>query len=425
MSSPSDATLALVFLLSLLVPFGMAGLVLLNCGLGRARAATHTVMASLCVTAIAALICVMWGFAFQGFADHSGRVLLIAGKTWSWLGAEPSFLRGMTAEVSPALLAAWVSCLATAFGAMIPLGTGSDRWRLGPLCISAALYSGITYPLFAHWAWGGGWLSQLGANFGLGRGFLDAGGGATIHITGGLSALAIAWILGPRRGKYGMDGIPQAIPGHNAVYVLIACLLGLAGWIGMNGAAAILYSGVESRRVIVIAINTLLSAGSAGLASAFATRLRYGRPDASLFANGWFGGLVAISAGCAHVPPAAAVFIGLGAGALVPLAVEMVELHLSIDDPAGAISVHFLAGMWGLFAAGPFTKFPNQTLAQICGAATLLGFVLPLTYGLNLALDRFLPQRVSRDGERHGMDLHELGAGAYPEFMTHTDDFLR
>jgi ammonium transporter, Amt family len=316
--------------------------------------------------------------------------------------------------------------------ALIPLGSGAERWRLGATCASTALLAGFTFPLFAHWVWGGGWLAQLGVSYGLGRGFVDVGGAASIHAVGGLTGLSIAWILGPRRGKFSGDRMPSAIPGHNTVFVLFGCLLALIGWLGLNSAGAILYGGVEAGRLTLVAVNTMLSAGSAALGSALLTRTRFGKPDASLCANGWVGGLVASSAGCAFIAPAAAVLIGLVAGGLVPLSVEWLELQLRIDDPGGAVSVHAVAGMWGLFAVGFFDRLPgagvngsSQWLAQVAGIATLIGFVLPLTYGLNWGLNRFLPQRVAPEGERQGMDLHELGANAYPELAAHLEDFTQ
>jgi Amt family ammonium transporter len=145
-------------------------------------------------------------------------------------------------------------------------------------------------------------------------------------------------------------------------------------------------------------------------------------PDASLTANGWVGGLVATSAGCAFLPPAAAVLTGLIAGALVTFSVELLELRLEVDDPGGSVSVHAVAGVWGLLAAGLST---GSVLAQLVGVATLLGFVFPLSWGLNALLNRFAPMRVSKEGERQGLDLFELGAGAYPDFVTHTDDFMQ
>jgi Amt family ammonium transporter len=146
--------------------------------------------------------------------------------------------------------------------------------------------------------------------------------------------------------------------------------------------------------------------------------------------------LAASSAAAPFIVPAEAAIVGLAAGILVPLSVEWFELRMSVDDPGGAISAHAVGGLWGLFAAGLFATLPEQTgsgaahssgqwLAQVMGIATLIGFVFPLTYGLNLLLNRFYPQRVAAEGERQGMDLYELGAGAYPEFLTHSEEFTQ
>lgn len=435
--SPTATALTIFF--TLLVPLAAAGLALINAGLGRSRSAAHSMMASLTVLAVAALTYSVCGFAWQGFIGGPAHAITAGGKPWEWIGGGGFFLRGLKFDGSPASLAAWLGILSVGLAALIPLGAGADRWRLGASCASTALLAGWIYPLFAHWAWGGGWLAALGANFGLGHGFIDAGGSGSIQAVGGLTALAIAWILGPRRGKYTSEGMPTAIPGHNSVLVLFACLLVWLGWLGLNSAGAILYTGAEPGRVALIGINTTLGAAAAAAAAALITRKRFGKPDASLTANGWVGGLAASSAACAFVAPAEAVIIGIVAGALVTFSVEWVELRLKVDDPGGSISVHGLGGIWGVLAVGLLARFPasvantsapggrdsGQWLAQVVGIATLVGFVLPLAYGLNWLLNRFYPQRVSPDGERQGMDLHELGAGAYPEFMTHTDEFTQ
>jgi len=427
-----DMTAAVCAVCILLVPLAAAGLALINTGLGRSRNAAHAMMSSLCVLAVAAAAYFICGFSWQGFPGRAAYAIEAGGKMWNWIGADPLFLRGVdfggSSASSGASLAALLGMFSAGLAVLIPLGSGAERWRLGSSCASAAILAGWTYPLFAHWVWGGGWLAELGVNFGLGRGFADVGGAGSIHAVGGLAALAIAWILRPRRGKFAQEGMPTAIPGHNAVFVLFGCLLALIGFLCLNTAGAILYVGVGVGRVPLVAINTMLSASSATLASALITRTRFGKPDASLSANGWVGGLVASSAVCAFVIPAAAVLIGLVAGALVTISVEWLELHLHIDDPGGAISVHGLAGIWGLLALGFFDHLPgssgsHQWLAQLAGVATLLGFVLPLTYALNWLLNRISPQRAGLDGERQGMDLHELGANAYPELVTHQEDF--
>jgi len=204
-------------------------------------------------------------------------------------------------------------------------------------------------------------------------------------------------------------------------------MLALIGWFGLNSAAAILFYGASPARIGLIGVNTVLSAGSALLTAALVTRTRFGKPDASLSANGWTAGLAASSAGAAFQVPAEALMVGLVAGVLVTLSVEWLELHLKIDDPGGAISVHAVGGMWGLIAASFLGHFPagageGQWMAQLTGVATLLGFIFPMIYGLNWTLDRIARFRVALDGERQGMDLHELGANAYPELVSHLED---
>lgn len=439
-----EITVALCIFFIALVPLAVAGMALVNTGLGRSRSAAHTMLASLCVLAVAVAVYVIFGFAWQGYVGSPARYILIDGKPWNWLGRGPFFLRGFELYGTPVALTAWLQMFSVALAAVIPLGAGLDRWRLSASCASSALLAGWTYPLFAHWVWGGGWLAQLGQNCGLGHGFVDAGGASSIHVVGGLTALAIAWILGPRRGKYSLEGMPSAIPGHNAVFILAGCFLASVGWLGLNSAGAILFTGAAPGRTVLIGVNTILSAGSACLTAALITRMRFGRPDVSICANGWVGGLVASSAACAFIAPAAALLIGVIAGALVTYSVEWFELHFGVDDPGGAVSVHAVGGFWGLLSVALFAHLPGpifnlagglsiavathesgQWLAQVAGMATLLGFVLPLTYGLNLALNIILPHRVAAEGERQGLDLYELGAGAYPEFVTHSEEFTQ
>ncbi len=422
----SEASSALCLLFILMIPLAAAGLALINAGLGRSRNASHSLLSALSVIAVVALVFFAIGFAWQGYLGRPAHLLTIHGKSWSWIASEPFFLRGLEFNGSTASLAALFGMFSAGLAGMIPLGSGGDRWRLGAISCSTVLLAGCTFPLFAHWTWGGGWLAQLGSNYGLGRGLLDSGGAGSIQAVGGLTALAITWILGPRKGKYTSEGMPIAIPGHNAVLVVFGCVLAWMGWIGLGSAGGLLFGGFEPGSIVLVPINTTLAASAAVLAAAGITRARFGKPDASLCANGWIAGLVASSAAGAWLRPAASSAVGLVAGALVVYSVEWLELHLSIDDPSGAISVHALGGLWGLIAAGWFARLPGnpsgQWMAQLAGVATLLGFVLPASYGLNWALNRVYPQRVAVEGERQGLDLYELGAGAYPDFMSHNED---
>jgi Amt family ammonium transporter len=201
------------------------------------------------------------------------------------------------------------------------------------------------------------------------------------------------------------------------------------GYLALDCAGAILFNHVQAGRAIPIAINATLAGASALLAASGITQARFGKVDASLCANAWVAGLAGSAAGCAVIRPAGAVLVGLIGGALVVLSVEWLELHFKVDDPGGAISVHGLGGLWGILAVGLFApdsgthKDEDQWLAQVVGIATLVGFVLPVAYGSNWLLNKVLPQRVSPEGERQGLDLYELGTGAYPDFMTHNDEY--
>lgn len=421
----SESGPLLCCMLVLLVPLAIAGLALLNTGLGRSRSAAQSMLGSLCIIAVAAIAYFAFGFAWEGYPGLPQHSVIIAGKPWGWIASGPFFFRGFPLDGSPASLAALLQIFAVGLAALIPWGAGSDRWRLRAGCVSTALFAGWTYPLFAHWVWGSGWLAQLGAHYGLGRGFIDSAGAGTMQAAGGLTALAVVWITGARVGKFSGSNLPAAIPGHHILYVLFGCLLSLAGWLGLNGAGALLFVGIAPGRVVLVAVNTILCASGALLTALFITRFRFGKCDASLCANGWMAGLVASSAVCAFVSPASALLIGLMMGGAVPFIAEFLELRCGVDDPAGAITVHAGGGLWGLFALGFMAHFEDgQFLSQLAGIATLVGFVLPLTYLLNWLLNKFVPFRANSEGERLGMDLHELGAGAYPEFVIHGDEFL-
>jgi Amt family ammonium transporter len=422
----TEAAFALTFALIFLAPLAIAGVALINTGLGRSRSAAQALLGNLAILAVSAIVFAVIGATLAGNLSHSaGLTFQLAGRPWNWVGTAPFLLGGLNSSLPQTQLALLFEFLSVALAAMLPWGSGADRMRLIAGCATAAILAALVFPLTAHWIWGGGWLAQLGVNFSLGAGFLDGGGAASIHVLGGLSALAVVWIAGPRKGKFPQEGLSTALPGHNAVYVLFGCLLALIGWLAWNAAGAILWLHTPLSSLPVTAINTMLSASGAIAATFAVTSIRFGKPDASLCANGWLAGLVASSACAGLVTPGQALFVGLVAGIITPLLVEIFELAISIDDPSGAITVHAVGGLWGLLAAGFFASQAGQLIAQLIGIATLLGLVLPLVYLLFWLLDRVLPFRVDPDGERMGMDLHELGGGAYPEFVIHRDESYR
>ena len=422
----SDAAFALTLALLLVAPLAIAGVALINTGLGRSRSAAQALLGNLAIVAVTAIVFAIVGAALTGYMPGSaGHTLQLAGKPWNWLGSSPLLLGSLGSAPALSQLAVLFEFLAVAMAATIPWGSGADRWQLTAGCAAAAVLAATAFPLLAHWVWAGGWLAQLGVNFQLGAGFLDGGGAATAHVLGGLSALAVIWIAGPRKGKFPKEGLATALPGHNAVYILFGCLLALVGCLAWNVAGAMLWLHAPLAALPVTAVNTLLSASGALAATFTITRIRFGKPDASLCANGWLAGLVASSACAGLISPGAALFVGLVAGIATPLLVELLELAVAIDDPSGAITVHLAGGLWGLLAAGIFAPQAGQLVAQLVGIAALLGLVLPLVYLLFWLLNRLVPFRVDPDGERIGMDLHELGGGAYPEFVIHRDESYR
>jgi len=405
-----------------LVPLVGAGLALVNAGFGRGRSAAHSMLSAMCVFAVAVLVYFLVGFGFQGYIGEPARLLSFGGRQWNLLGAERLMLRGVVFNGSALSLVACLQLFSVGIAAMIPLGAGSERWRLGASCASTALLAGITYPIFAHWVWGGGWLAQLGGLASCGSGALDAGGGGVIQAVGGLTALSITWILGARRGKYEMTAM--AVPGHNMPFVLFGCMLTLAGWLGLDTAGAMLFAGAGVSSIALIAVNNIVAASTSLLTALIVTRIRFGKPDASITANGFVIGLVSISSACSLISPVEAVAIGLVAGLLVPFSVEWLD-RLGFDDPSGSVSVHALGGLWSVIAAGAFVHArPGQWLAQMAMLSALLGFVLPLTYCLNLLLNRIYPQRIHKDGERQELDMSEMGGGAYPELAPITNAYL-
>ena len=393
--------------LVLLVPLALVGITVLNAGLTRSRSTAHVLLASLTAAAVAILVFTVIGFSLAGFNATSSP----------WIGGGRLFARSVAFNEPVGPLVLLLQMFSVGMAALIPVAGGAERWRIAAVAASSAVLAGLVYPLFVHWAFQD-WLQQVG--------FSDVGGAGSIQCVGGISALCIAWIVGARQGKFTPEGIPTAVPGHNAALVLFGCLLALVGWLGLNTAGTVLQSPPNMALVVLAAINTLLAASAGALAALVGTRVRFGKPDASLTANGFVAGLVAISASAPHVNPAAAILIGAVIGGAIVFAIEVIEIRMHVDDPAGAISVHAVGGIWGLLAVSIFGNGAGGSfLAQMLGIATILGFVLPVSYGLNLLLNRVLPYRVTPSGERQGMDLFELGAGAYPEFVTHREDYTR
>jgi Amt family ammonium transporter len=433
-----------------LVMFMQAGFALVETGLCRAKNANHTMMMNFMVYGVGMLAYWLIGFPIQmggvgGIGNLGGTVPLnlefvanIFGKPFGLFGQGGFFLMHNGAYDVGVMVVFLFQMVFMDTALTIVTGSAAERWKFAAFLIASFLMGAFTYPIFANWAWGGGWLATLGSNFGLGHGYADFAGSGVVHAVGGLSALALAMMMGPRIGKFTRNGKPVAIPGHDIVLVLAGCFILAFGWFGFNPGSTLGASGNGSLRIGSIAVNTML----AGMAGSFGAMLymwlRYGKPDASMSGNGLLAGLVAITAPSGFVNPVGAVIIGLIAGVLVCLSVEFVERKMKVDDPVGAISVHGTNGLWGVISVGLFADGKSnyggswngvggsvtglfygdasQLVAQLIGVATLIGFVFVLSFVFGLLVDFVVGQRVSARAELDGLDLPEMGAVGYPEF---------
>jgi Amt family ammonium transporter len=433
-----------------LVMFMQLGFALLETGLARAKNANHTMMMNMAVYGIGMFAYWLIGFAIQmggvgAVANLGGTAPLSAeftvtlfGKPFGLFGQHGLFLMHKgTYDVGVMVLFLFQMVFMDT-GATIPTGAAVERWKFSAFIVTSFLFAAFTYPLFANWAWGGGWLANLGANFGLGKGYCDFAGSGVVHAVGGLSALAIAMILGPRIGKFSRDGKPQVILAHDIVMVVTGCLILAFGWFGFNPGSTLGASGNGSLRISSIAVNTMLASATGLISAMLYMWTVYGKPDASMTGNGFLAGLVAITAPSGFVNPVGSVIIGLIAGVLVCLSVSFVERVMKIDDPVGAVSVHGTCGIWGVISLGLFADGKSnyggawngvngsvtglfygdasQLVAQLVGVATLIGFVFTLSFVFALVVDLLVGQRTSAKSELEGLDIPEMGALAYPEF---------
>ena len=434
-----------VLVCGFMVMFMQAGFAMAETGFTRAKNAGHTMAMNFMVYGIGMLGYWICGYAIQmggvgniaalggGTALLDGEVsVTLFGKTFGLFGTKGFFLSGNTydAAIVSLFLFQMVFMDTTA---TIPTGSMAERWTFKSFVIYAFFISMFVYPIYGNWVWGCGWLSQLGGNFGLGHGHLDFAGSSVVHMTGGVAALVGAKILGPRHGKYGKDGKPNAIPGHHVPMAIAGCFILAFGWFGFNAGSSLAGGDL---RIGIVAVNTMLASASGALFAMCYMWFLYGKPDISMAANGMLAGLVAITAPCAYVNTVSAVFIGAIAGVLLCISVFFVERKLKIDDPVGAVSVHGVNGAWGalalgLFADGTYGDGMNgvagavkglfygdasQFAAQCVGVITNILFVGIVMYVFFKLLDKITPLRVPVELEIEGLDQSEVAVSAYPEF---------
>jgi ammonium transporter, Amt family len=426
-----------------LVMFMQAGFAMVETGFTQAKNAGHTMAMNFMVYSLGMLGYWICGFALQmggvGAGTLSGGTALLSneftvhlfGKDFGLFGTTGFLLSGVSYDTAIfALFLFQMVFMDTT--ATIPTGAMAERWNFKSFVLYSFFVGGLLYPLFANWVWGGGWLSQLGKNFGLGHGHVDFAGSSVVHMVGGVAALAGAIVIGPRLGKY-KGGKVFSIPGHHIPMAVVGTFILAFGWFGFNAGSSL--AGTDLR-IGVIATNTMLASAAGSFSSMAYMWMRYGKPDISMMCNGMLAGLVAITAPCAFVTAPVAVLIGLIAGFLVCISVLFVDQKLRIDDPVGAFSVHGVNGAWGvislgLFAdgtygdglngvAGPvkglFYGDPSQFIAQCIGTLTNIIYVFVVAYVFFKVLDKIVGLRVSEETEMEGLDQAEVAVTAYPDF---------
>ena len=433
-----------------LVMFMQAGFAMVESGLCRAKNANHTYMMNFFVYTCGLFAYWLLGFAIQmgGAAGNSNlgglnsltgeHSLSLFGKTWGLFASAGMFLSGHTYDVGVMVIFLFeMVFMDTAL--TIVTGACAERWKFLAFAVSSFIMGAITYPLYANWAWGGGWLSQLGTNVGLGKGYCDFAGSGVVHAVGGMTALAVCMIIGPRIGKYNRDGSSNAILGHDVGAVLIGCFILAFGWFGFNPGSTLGASANGNLRIGTIAVDTMLAGCTGTIGAILYMWALKGKPDYSMSGNGLLAGLVAITAPSGFVNTTGACIIGLVAGVLVCLSCSFFDKILKIDDPVGAISVHGTNGLWGVLSVGLFADGtsnyggswngvtgsvtglfygdPSQLVAQLVGISTLIGVVFSLSLAINLAVEYFIGHRVEAESELAGLDIPEMGQLGYPDFV--------
>jgi len=392
-----------------LVFFMQAGFAMVETGFTRAKNAVNILMKNLMDFSVGSI-----AFFLIGFGLMFGKTNGLFGTTLFGLGGvEPGADWNWTFLIFQTVFAATAATIVS--GAM------AERTKFVGYLVYSFFITLLIYPIFGSWAWGGlldggGWLEKLG--------FLDFAGSTVVHSVGGWLALAGAVVLGPRIGKYGPDGKPKAILGHNIPLAALGVFILWFGWFGFNPGSTTTGDG----SIGYIAVTTNLSAAAGAIVAMCASWAIVKKPDASMALNGALAGLVSITAPCDAVSPMAAIVIGAVGGALVVLSVLFIDNVLRIDDPVGAVSVHGVCGAWGTLSAGLFNLetglFYGGGLGQLGVQALGVGAAFAWAFGLGMALfhgiNMTIGLRVTSEEELKGLDIGEHGMEAYSGFQIFT-----
>ena len=401
---------------AILVWFMQAGFAMVETGFTRAKNAGNIIMKNLMDFCLGTVVFVLLGAgllmgedALAGLVGIPNLDFITNFETYDW----STFFFNL------------VFCATTA---TIVSGAMAERTKFLSYCIYSLVISAVVYPIEAHWVWGGGWLTNAFA----GVYYVDFAGSSLIHMVGGISSFIGALILGPRWGKYlDKDGKPtlerkkavyvRAIPGHNLTVGALGVFILWFCWYGFNGAAA-----SDMTQLAQILVVTTVATATSTISTMVYTWIKNKKPDVSMTLNGSLAGLVAVTAGCAVVDVVGAFFIGLIAGILVDVAVELIDKKLHIDDPVGAIAVHGANGLWGTIACGLFSTSTglfytwnfSQLVVQLLGIVCIAAWTIVCMVALFQILKHTCGVRASRIEEIEGLDKHEHGLpSAYADFV--------
>jgi Amt family ammonium transporter len=453
-----------MLLCGFLVFFMQAGFALVEVGFTRAKNAAHTMTMNMMVFAIGAFGYWLTGFAFQfGAVNYAWPAVTTAGAIagawahspvtlgdWSGLlvtplitlGSQVGILGGsgfmlMGLGTNTGIIAFFVfqMCFMDT-AATIPTGSMAERIKWSGFVLGALWVSMFIYPMLAGWVWGGGWIQNLGRIAGLGNGAVDFAGSGPVHMIGGSVALAGAIAIGARIGRFNKDGSANAIPAHSLPLGILGTIILFFGWFGFNPGSSLGFTGSFGMLAANAAANTLVAGAMGGITAMlymwFVSPLK--KPDPAMSVNGMLAGLVAITAPCAFVDSIGAAIIGGVGGVLVCLASVWLE-KAKIDDPVGAVPVHFVNGMWGVLAVGLFAKgFPEtagwngmqsavtglfygggfgQLFAQIIEVVAIATVGVGLSFVFWKVVGAIKQLRVSPEIEVKGLDLPEMGSHGY------------
>ncbi|HIF9239537.1 ammonium transporter [Photobacterium damselae] len=383
-----------------LVMWMAAGFAMLEAGLVRSKNTTEILTKNICLYAIACTAFLVVGYNIMYVNNSEGGFFPSIG---SLIGSQsPDADHSLESDF-------FFQVVFVATAMSVVSGAVAERMKLWSFLIFSVVMTAFIYPVEGYWTWGGGFLSEAG--------FSDFAGSGIVHMAGASAALAGVLLLGARKGKYGKNGEIYPIPGSNMPLATLGTFILWFGWFGFNGGSQLMISDFENATAVgKIFLNTNAAAAAGAIAALLVCKTTWGKADLTMILNGALAGLVAITADPLSPSPLVAVAIGVAAGALVVFSIVALD-KVKVDDPVGAISVHGVCGLFGLLVV-PFSNGDASFMTQLFGAAVIFGWVFGMSFAVWGILKLTLGIRVSEDEELEGMDVHDCGIDAYPEFVS-------